>query len=380
MTWNSLKLTRRKMMLLMGLSCAAAGSCALRPKIGPLPDGQRLERIRTSPNHAGGEFHNQLPTELFTGEGGRAASMWDFLFVPKDRLKPDHPLPVVATDLRGLAGRDGSVVWLGHSSLFLRIGGSTILIDPVFGSYAAPFFFMNRAFAGDYPYSAHAMPEVDCLIISHDHWDHLDHATLTALRPRVKAVVCPLGVGAILEEWGFDPAIIHEADWDESVQPGRNLTVHVLPARHFSGRWFSRNKTLWAGFMIEAAGRRVFYSGDSGYGPHFAQIGEKFGPVDLAIMENGQYDPSWKNIHMMPEEAAQGAMDLRARALLPVHSGRFCISNHAWDAPYERITAASVEKPFRLLTPRIGEVIDMDNESQLFGSWWKAARQGDGRA
>jgi L-ascorbate metabolism protein UlaG (beta-lactamase superfamily) len=225
------------------------------------------------------------------------------------------------------------------------------------------------------------MPDIDCLVISHDHWDHLDHDTVVALRPRIKAVVCPLGVGAILEDWGFDPARIHEADWNQDVRLAQDFTVHVLPARHFSGRWLTRNKTLWAGFLLETPGRKVFYSGDSGYGPHFAEIGERFGGVDLAIMEDGQYDPAWKNIHMMPEEAAKGAEDLRAKAIMPVHSGRFTISNHAWDDPYKRLAAVSEGKAFRLLTPRIGEAVDMGQPALRFARWWEAEAQmaGGGR-
>ena len=363
----------------LGLLCLGGGACAMQPKIGPLPNGARLDRITASPNYVDGEFHNLLPTTTLTGGKGQLATMWDFLFVPKERLRPDHPLPMLKTDIKNLAARqDDTVVWFGHSSLFLRLGGNSVLVDPVFNSYAAPFFFMNRAFAGDYPYVPDDMPDIDCLVISHDHWDHLDHDTLMALRPRIKAVVCPLGVGTILDDWGFAPERIHEADWNEEVRLAQELTIHVLPARHFSGRWLTRNKTLWAGFLLETPGRKVFYSGDSGYGPHFADIGARFGPVDLAIMENGQYDPSWKNIHMMPEEAAKGALDLRARALLPVHSGRFTISNHAWDDPYKRLMAASEGKPFRLLTPRIGEVADLGDQAQHFDAWWETQAQENG--
>lgn len=356
----------------LGLVCIGGGACALQPKIGPLPEGARLDRIAASPNYVNGEFRNLLPTEVLTNGKGQLATMWDFLFVPKERLRPDHPLPMLKTDLKALVSRqDDAVVWFGHSSLFLRLGGNNVLVDPVFGSYAAPFFFLNRAFAGNFPYAPDDMPDIDCLLISHDHWDHLDHDTLAALRPRIKDIICPLGVGSILEEWGFAPERIHEADWNEDVRLAQGLAIHVLPARHFSGRWITRNKTLWAGFLLETPGRKVFYSGDSGYGPHFADIGEQYGPVDLAIMENGQYDPSWKNIHMMPEEAAKGAEDLRAKAVLSVHAGRFTISNHAWDDPYKRLAAASEGKPFRLLTPRIGEVVDLEKPEQRFASWWE---------
>lgn len=359
----------------LGLTCLGglgAGACAMQPRIGPLPEGARLDRVMASPNYMDGEFRNQLPTQVLTNGKGQLATTWDFLFKSKERLRPDAPLPMVKTDIKDLAARQGdTVVWFGHSSLYLRLGGNSVLVDPVFSAYAAPFFFMNRAFEGSYPYAPADMPSIDCLVISHDHWDHLDHDTLVALRPGIKAVVCPLGVGSILEDWGFEAARIHEADWNEEVRLTQGLAIHVLPARHFSGRWITRNKTLWAGFLLQTPDRKVFYSGDSGYGPHFADIGKQFGPVDLAIMENGQYDPDWKNIHMMPEEAAQGAMDLRAKALLPAHAGRFTISNHAWDDPYKRLTAASEGKAFRLLTPRIGEVVDLEQPEQRFSAWWE---------
>lgn len=377
-------MTRRTFILRAAAGLALAGvgggACALRPKIGPLPEGRRLERIMASPNYVNGAFRNQLPTTTLTSGKGQLATMWDFLFVPRPRLRPDKPLPMLKTDLKTLAaGGDDAVVWLGHSSLFLRLGGRTVLADPVFGSYAAPFFFMNRAFPGRYPYSPEDMPAIDCLVVSHDHWDHLDHDTLVALRGKVKAVVCPLGVGAILEDWGFAPDIIHEADWGQDVRLTRDFGIHVLPARHFSGRWLTRDKTLWAGFLLETPDRKVFYSGDSGYGPHFADIGAKFGPIDLAILEDGQYDPAWRNIHMMPEEVAQAAVDVRAGALLPVHAGRFCISNHAWDDPYKRVAAASVGKPFRLLTPEIGQAVDMRTPWRPFTRWWEAEVHDFGR-
>lgn len=363
----------------LAITCIAGGSCVMQNRIGPLPDGARIDRLKASPNYVDGEFRNLLPTTVLTSGKGEFATMRDSLSLPKERLRPDHPLPMLKTDIKALAAKQGdSLVWFGHSSLFLRLGGKNVLIDPVFSSYAAPLFFLNRAFDGVFPYSPADIPDIDCLLISHDHWDHLDRDTVVALRARVNAVVCPLGVGSILEEWGFAPERIHEADWNQDVRLAQDFTVHVLPARHFSGRWLTRNKTLWAGFLIETPDRKVFYSGDSGYGPHFADIGERFGPVDLAIMDDGQYDPSWKNIHMMPEEVARAAVDLRAKALLPAHAGRFSISNHAWDDPYKRLVAASEGRPFQLLTPRIGEAVDMDKSEQRFASWWASEAVGNG--
>ncbi|MDR3151339.1 MAG: MBL fold metallo-hydrolase [Holosporaceae bacterium] len=342
-------------------------------RCGKLPDGKRLKRIMASPNYVNGEFRNQMPPiiQMISSKGDLLSFLWERLFGSKNSLRPPRALPVVRTDLRSLDRNRDLVVWLGHSSCFLQLGGKRILLDPVFSSYAAPFFFLNRAFEVEYQCTAKDMPEIDYLVISHDHWDHLDFHTLIALKPKLKAIICPLGVGAHLEYWGFAPEIIHEADWYEKLCPEPSFTVHVLPARHFSGRGLIRNKTLWAGFMLEIGNRRVFYSGDGGYGPHFAEIGKKFGEVDLAIMETGQYDQKWKYIHMTPEESAQGAEDLHAKAVLPVHSGKFCICNHAWNDPYRRIVAASRGRSFKLLTPVMGEVVDIQDPPQSFHRWWE---------
>jgi L-ascorbate metabolism protein UlaG (beta-lactamase superfamily) len=238
-----------------------------------------------------------------------------------------QPLPLVNTDLASLPSGQDAMVWLGHSSWYLQLAGKRILIDPVFSNYAAPFSFINKAFAGDYPWHAEGMPEIDLLIISHDHYDHLDYATIKALMPKVKRVVTPLGVGSHLRYWGMESAIISEADWNQAVQVSDELTVHVLPARHFSGRGLKRNQTLWASFMFVTPQQKIYYSGDSGYGPHFKAIGEQFGEVDLAIMENGQYDQDWKYIHMMPEETAQAADDLMHARCCRVMPGASCWQN-----------------------------------------------------
>ncbi len=341
-----------------------------RKEFGSLPDGQRLTRIQASPNWQNGRFVNETPTPMYTNGSSFLSVMWAFLFVKHRETRPEHALPVVNTDLNSLPKDEDLVLWLGHSSWFMQIGGHKILIDPVFSDYAAPFSFMNKAFAGHYPWQAETMPEIDYLVISHDHWDHLDYPTLMALKPKVKRVVTALGVGSHLEAWGFAPHIISELDWHESVATADNLTIHALPARHFSGRGLKGNKTLWASFMFVTPARKIFYSGDSGYGPHFRNIGDQFGPVDLAIMENGQYDTAWQNIHMLPEETARAAAELNAKAMLPGHAGRFSLSGHTWYDPYERITAASRDQPYRLLTPEMGEVVSFSDTDPRFSAWW----------
>jgi L-ascorbate metabolism protein UlaG (beta-lactamase superfamily) len=343
---------------------------------GKHPSGERLERIKKSPNYASGEFQNQIPTTTLVEQRGFFSSTWRYLLKKRERLKPDIPLPMIKSDLKSLDENKNLVVWLGHSSSYLQLNGKRILIDPVLEKSAAPLAFLNRAFEGDYPYSIEDIPDIDYLIISHDHWDHLEHPTIIALKNRVKAIICPIGVGEHLEYWGIDPNIIHEGDWHDSFQLEPDFTVHVLPARHFSGRWLTkRNQTLWAGFMLETKLNKVFYSGDGGYGPHFAEIGKKFGDVDLAIMENGQYDPDWAAVHMMPEEVVQASLEINAKALLPVHSGRFSICRHPWDDPYIRVTAAGQDKKFRLLTPKIGEVIYLDELDRSFEPWWQTYRE-----
>jgi L-ascorbate metabolism protein UlaG (beta-lactamase superfamily) len=359
--------------LLIGLVAVAfgIGLYVQQPKFGALPHGARLERIRSSPNYVDGRFQNLVPTPQFSAGNNTASVWWYFLFAKKERLAPTAPIPTRKTDLKALDRDRDAVVWLGHSSYFLQLGGRRILIDPVFSPYAAPVSFANRAFAGTNVYTAEDMPVIDYLLISHDHWDHLDYPTVMALKPKIRKVVCGLGVGSHFEEWGFDEKLVHEADWFTALEPESGFAIHVLPARHFSGRLFSRNKTLWTSFALVTPERRIFYSGDGGYGPHFRQIGEMFGGFDVAIMENGQYDRHWPYIHLLPEEAATAAEELGAAALLPGHAGRFAIANHPWDEPFARVTRASGDKKYRLLTPLIGEAVELGAPRREFPRWWE---------
>ncbi|WP_446924418.1 MBL fold metallo-hydrolase [Klebsiella pneumoniae] len=356
---------------IMLLAAATTLPFVLNAGFGKAPQGAQLSQVEASPYYRDGQFHNQLPTPGFTGQKNMLAAWWDFLMTKRENARPAQPLPLVKTDLATLPLGQDVMVWLGHSSWYLQLAGKRILIDPVFSDYAAPFSFINKAFPGDYPWRAEGMPEIDLLIISHDHYDHLDYATIRALLPKIKRVITPLGVGSHLRYWGMDGALITEADWQQAVPASDELTVHVLPARHFSGRGLKRNQTLWASFLFVTPQQKIYYSGDSGYGPHFKAIGDEFGPVDLAIMENGQYDQDWKYIHMMPDETAQAADDLRARAVLPGHAGRFVLAKHSWDEPYQRLAAASEGRAWRLLTPVQGEPVWVADKTQSFNAWWR---------
>lgn len=344
-----------------------------QPQFGTLPEGARLAEIKQSPNYADGQFQNLEPAPLVAGSSA-VSVWWEFLFAKKERLTPIESIPSVKTDLLSLDKEKDIVVWLGHSSYFMQIGGKRILVDPVFSPYASPVAFINKAFAGTNPYTADDMPAIDYLLISHDHWDHLDYPSIIALKQKISQVLCGLGVGSYFEQWGFDKEQIHEADWFTPIELEDNFVVHVLPARHFSGRLLSRNKTLWISFALITPQRRLFFSGDSGYGPHFKKIGQLVNDFDLVIMENGQYDKNWPYIHMMPEEVALAADDLKAKALLPGHAGKFALANHSWDDPFKRITAASQLKKYKLLTPMIGEPVELDNQQQSFSHWWEASK------
>lgn len=263
------------------------------------------------------------------------------------------------------------VIWLGHSAYYIQLAGKRILIDPVLSDHAAPFSFLIKAFDGTTIYQAKDIPEIDYLLISHDHYDHLDYATVTQLKDKIKHVIVPLGVGSHFEHWGYPLEKINENDWFDTLTLDPNLKIHTLPARHYSGRLFTRNKALWASYALETPKQKIYFGGDSGYGSHFKTIGEKFGGFDVVMLDSGQYDPRWSLIHMTPEESVQAATDLKAKALLPMHIGRFTLSPHAWNDPFKRVSAASKTAPFQLLTPIIGQPVLLDQPFQQYSSWWE---------
>ena len=342
-------------------------------KFGALPEGKRLERILRSPHQKGGVFQNLEATPTMTSNRGQVGSLVDFLFTKHPRTVPKDSIPSVKSDLKSLGKERDLVVWFGHSSYLLQLGGTRILVDPVFSGHSSPFPFGFGAFPGSDRYRVPDMPPIDVLVITHDHWDHLDWATVKALRSQVGKVVCGLGVGAHLERWGFDTSKIAELDWGDSLELPGGIELTALPARHFSGRGLHPNRSLWCSYALRSAGRRVFLGGDGGYGTHLAAIGREHGPFDLAILEQGQYDSAWRYIHMLPPQLAPAMRDLRAARLMPVHNSKFSISNHPWNDPLEHLEASAREGGFSLLTPRIGEVAFLDDTAAK-ASWWKGLR------
>ena len=360
--------------VLVGLVAVVGGYLQL-PKFGRAPSAARLARIQASPHYYNGKFQCVDPIASIMESNDSLVTGWLKFFTsnPPD-LKPREPLPTAKTDLLALDPGEDLVVWLGHSSYYLQLAGRKILIDPVLSDYGSPIFFVNRAFAGTTVYHPEDIPPVDILIMSHEHWDHLDYDTIMALKPKIKEIVCPLGVGEYFEYWGFAKEQLHEEDWDTEVKLAPDFSIFVLPAQHFSNRTFKQDQNQWAGFAFVTKDKQVFYSGDSGYGSHFKKIGEQFGGFDLAILENGQYNRDWHRIHMLPEETAQAAVDIKAKVVLPCHNGKFALARHAWYEPLQKLTEYSAGKPYQLLTPGIGALVNLPPVNPTGVAWWSGGK------
>ncbi|MBK1441827.1 MBL fold metallo-hydrolase [Parapedobacter sp. ISTM3] len=341
-----------------------------QPPFGKAPAGERLERVKNSPNYKNGSFQNIEDTPDLAEGVNMLTVLWSFLFNKTPRQVPTDHIPSVQTDLRTLDIQTDVLVWFGHSSYFLQADGKRFLVDPVFNGNASPVSFTTKSFPGTTGYHASDMPAIDYLIITHDHWDHLDYNTVKKLEPTVKQVICPLGVGAHLEHWGYPPTKITELDWHELAPLAEGFTLRATPARHFSGRGLKRNGTLWASFVLNTPSRRIFIGGDSGYGSHFQAIGNQYGPFDLAILENGQYNAYWIYIHMLPHQVVLAAKDLGAKRLLPVHNSKFPLAMHAWDEPLILVSESSKNTDMPLLTPQIGQPVYLSDSTQVFNRWW----------
>lgn len=340
-----------------------------QPQFGKAPSGARLERIKQSPNYRNGQFQNISVTPQLAEGTSYFSVLRTFFFGRDKRATPKDRLPSKKIDLLNLDPAANVLVWFGHSSYFMQLDGKKILVDPVLSGGASPVKFTTRSFAGADRYTTDDLPAIDYLFISHDHYDHLDYQTIVKLQPKVSNVITGLGVGAHLESWGYKPAQLIERDWNEEVILDNGFVVHTTTARHFSGRKFSRNNTLWMSFVLKTPTQKIFIGGDSGYDDHFKKIGAAFGPFDLVILENGQYNAAWKYIHMMPEEVVQAAADLQTKTLLPVHWGKFSLSVHAWDEPIKRVTNKAKQKGMPLAYPLIGDAFFI-NQPAVFTEWW----------
>lgn len=358
------------------------------PVFGGTPDAESQARIQKSKafDTASGLFHNLEPTQLSTSDTEAQpmtlTSWMSNYFLPPRGKNPSEPLPSKTLDVREL--KDGSLVWFGHSSVLFQTAGKRFLVDPVFYR-ATPLPFGGQPFRQQHPTLPSHLPAVDAVLLSHDHYDHLDMRTIREISGKVGHFYVPLGVKAHLQRWGIPPDRITELDWEESATLD-DVQITLMWSRHFSGRTFDgRNRTLWGSWVVKSPGFSLFFNGDSGYGRHFAEIGKRHGPFDVVLMENGAYNGNWAQIHMKPEQSVQAALDVRARLVMPIHWGKYDLAFHDWREPIERFMAEYQKqmqsgstlptfdgKPMKLATPLLGEVFSIGEPPQR--TWWKDAQ------
>jgi L-ascorbate metabolism protein UlaG (beta-lactamase superfamily) len=335
---------------------------------GKTPTGSRLDRIKKSAHYREGSFQNLSHTPMLA-EGVSYPKMIVDFFSKGINREPAYPLPSIKTDLNLLTGTTPAIIWFGHSSYLIRINGKNILVDPVFSMSPSPIPFLGKkAFPVTNPYSIRDLPKIDLVIITHDHYDHLDYATIKEIKSSVPQFYTALGVGQHLESWGVEKDRIIEFDWWDKRTFVPGIEFIATPARHFSGRVFKRNQALWNSFVLKTEMHSIFIGGDSGYDAVFKVIGNQYGPFDLAILECGQYNQQWPFIHMMPEEVVQASIDLQAKVFMPVHWGKFTLALHSWNDPVKRVVNAAETSNIKITTPMIGEPIYLGNEPMK--RWW----------
>lgn len=348
--------------------------------LGKRATGERLERMRASPRYRvtdrGEGFHNVHPVDPTLRDRTERPSLGDFLCAD-GRRTPGAPLP--AMDPRDAwlkpAGSGLRATWLGHSTVLIEIDGLRVLTDPVWGQRASPSQLAGPKRFQPVPLALKALPPLDAVVISHDHYDHLDHGTIREL-VKLQSVpfITSLGVGAHLQAWGVPPERIVELDWWEHWQaPRAELRIHAAPSQHFSGRSLGdRNATLWSSLVIETPRQRVFFSGDTGLTPEYAAIRERFGRFDLVMLEVGAYHPSWGDIHLGPDNALKALQLLGGGAFLPVHWGTFSLALHDWDQPAEALLTEGPKQGAQLLMPRLGEPVEPAH-GEAVQPWWREA-------
>ena len=303
------------------------------------------------------KYINQIHTDVSFKPKDIIGLMTDY-FKMKTKLRPMKNLPIVLSNKNNESLE--SVTWFGHSASLLKIEGKKLLLDPMLGDASSPFpVFNSKRYSGD------------AIIISHNHHDHLNYKSIMQLKDRAKHFYVPTGVAQYLIKWGVSPSKISEHNWWDEVTFD-NIKLVCAPARHFSGRSMTdRDRSLWCSWLILGQETKVFFSGDSGYAPHFKEIGDKYGPFDLTLMECGQYDTRWSAIHMLPEETVQAHIDVKGELLLPIHWGAFTLALHEWSDPIERVTKEAKRLGVNITTPQIGESITLKSKDYPSAAWWR---------
>ncbi len=345
------------------------------PQIGKQAEGARLERMQAAPNYKDGKFENTIETLMNMSFSTFRKVLKEQLFSSGAARKPKDQIVTVPFSSTSFSNVDSSkvaITWFGHSTILIRLDGITILVDPVLvGERTSMFPFVGpKRFNYDKHISLDELPPIDLVLISHDHYDHLDYPTVKELASKIEKFYVPLGVGAHMEHWGVPSANIVELNWWDEVEFS-DLKLALTPTRHFSGRAIrDRFKTLWGSWVISGKSKNLYFSGDSGYFPGFKEIGEKYGPFDLTFMECGAYNEGWSEIHMFPEETAQAHLDVKGKLLMPIHWGKFDLSLHPWKESVERLTKKANTENITLVTPQVGQMFILPN-TITFTNWWE---------
>jgi len=344
------------------------------PSFGGKMEGERLAQAQQKPNHSGKRFENLEPTKVdFTWSDYK--KMIAKMFKGNPNTTPKDSLPSQVWQKEQVAAINDSLVtaiWYGHSAVYLKMNGLNILIDPMFGDFPAPApYLVGRRYRYKFPIAIEDLPEIDVIVFSHDHYDHLDYGSVLKLKEKTKMFLVPLGLGAHLERWGVAKEKFQEFYWNESKEIG-GVTFTCTPSQHFSGRGTSdKMHTLWASWVIDGD-KKIFFSGDSGYFSGFKKIGEQHGPFDFSFIECGQYDSLWHDIHMMPEETSLAASDLNTDVFMPIHWAGFTLATHQWNDPAIRASQKASELGLKMITPIIGQEISIgDTTASYSADWWR---------
>ena len=363
------------MLALLAVGAAATGAYLLLPRLlpslGALPRGPRLDRIQRSAHYRSGGFQNLVPTSTMLP--GTLIKTLSLSFFGKEERRPPAAPAIemrAAADYATAPASGLRLTWLGHASVLVEIEGRRLLLDPIFSERCSPVAFAGPERFHPLPLDRAHLPDIHAVLISHDHYDHLDQATIVEVAQQGSLFLVPLGIGAHLEAWGVPAAQVVELEWWQSHDLG-DLTLHATPARHYSGRFPGwGNKTLWASWALVGRKHRVFFSGDTGYSPAFVEIGSRLGPFDVSIIKIGAYGPTWPEIHLTPEEAVKAHVDLRGKLLFPIHWGTFNLANHRWNEPPDRVLTAARAAEVKLVVPKPGQLVEPQDSAVPPSPWW----------
>ena len=355
------------LLLILLLLSGSMAVFSVRRQFGKTPWGGHLEKLSASSNYRLGFFRNNQDSEMVMTLKGSLKILSGHLFEGASR-RPRTRLP--STKLAPGSGAGSYLTWFGHSTFFYEVSGLKILFDPMLGKHASPLPFTVTRYPYTLPATADELPTLDVVIISHDHYDHLDYGTIKRIHEKTKRFIVPLGVGSHLVYWGVPQEKITELNWWEQTTVG-DVTFIATPSQHFSGRSFrDRKKTLWASWVLATDTSKLFFGGDSGYFDGFKEIGEKHGPFDITLLDSAQYNPLWNSVHMFPEQSVQAHKDLQGKVHMPIHWSAFTLSTHEWTAPVERALIESAKTGVAMVTPMIGERFNIQTDRPQH-AWWR---------